>query len=64
MYLYPNPVDFRKSMDDLAALVEPDIKVADTVRFPFLNKPRNRVKILYCERFKISPDLTDVVAHA
>ncbi|WP_256588042.1 hypothetical protein [Pseudomonas sp. FFUP_PS_473] len=51
-------------MDDLAALVEPDIKVADTVRFPFLNKPRNRVKILYCERFKISPDLTDVVAHA
>ncbi|MBC3949260.1 IS66 family insertion sequence element accessory protein TnpB [Pseudomonas folii] len=41
VYLYPKPVDFRKSIDGLAALVELDIKVAvfDPVRFVFLNKP-------------------------
>lgn len=77
VHLYPKPVDFRKSIDDLAALVELDIKVSvfDPVLFVFLNKPRNRVKILYwerngfylwlkrldSERFKISPDPTDVV---
>ncbi|HDS1775106.1 IS66 family insertion sequence element accessory protein TnpB, partial [Pseudomonas putida] len=45
VYLYPKPVDFRKSIDGLAALVELDIKVAvfDPVLFVFLNKPRNRV---------------------
>ncbi|NAT66817.1 IS66 family insertion sequence hypothetical protein [Pseudomonas syringae pv. actinidifoliorum] len=49
VYLYPKPVDFQKSIDGLAALVELDIKVAvfDPVLFVFLNRHRNRVKILY-----------------
>ena len=39
VYLYPKPVDFRKSIDGLAALVELDIKVAvfDPVLFVFLS---------------------------
>ena len=47
VYLYPKPVDFRKSIDGLAALVELDIKVAvfDPVLFVFLNCHRNRVRI-------------------
>jgi len=40
VYLYPKPIDFRKSIDGLAALVELDIKVAvfDPALFVFLNR--------------------------
>lgn len=39
VYLYPKPVDFRKSIDGLSALVELDIMAAvfDPVLFVFLN---------------------------
>ncbi|WP_260417407.1 IS66 family insertion sequence element accessory protein TnpB [Pseudomonas cichorii] len=49
VYFHPRPVDCRKSIDGLAALVELDIKVAvfDPVLFVFLNKSRNRIKVLY-----------------
>ncbi|WP_350353834.1 IS66 family insertion sequence element accessory protein TnpB, partial [Pseudomonas aeruginosa] len=42
VYLYPKPVDFRKSINGLAALVELDIKVAvfDPALFVFLNRTR------------------------
>jgi transposase len=75
VYLYPKPINFRKSIDSLAALVELDIKAAvfDPVLFVFLNKPRNQVKVLYWERngfclwlkrlesehFKTSPNCSD-----
>jgi len=50
--LYPKPVDFRKSINGLVALVELDIKVAviDPVLFVFLNHSRSQVKILYWYR--------------
>lgn len=49
VYLYPKPVDFRKSIDGLAAMVELYIKVAvfDRVLLVLLNRHCNRVKILY-----------------
>lgn len=49
VYLYPKPVDFRKSVNGLAALVALDIKVEvfNPVLFVFLNRTRSQVKILY-----------------
>ncbi|MGK4341781.1 IS66 family insertion sequence element accessory protein TnpB [Ectopseudomonas oleovorans] len=75
VYLYPKPVDFRKPINGLAALLELDIKVEvlNPVLFVFLNRTRSQVKILYwerngfclwfkrleAERFKTKPDAGD-----
>jgi len=75
VYLYPKPVDFRKSINGLATLVALDIKVEvlNPVLFVFINRTRSQVKILYwerngfclwlkrldAERFKTKPDVGD-----
>lgn len=54
VYPYPNPVDFRKSIDGLAAPVELDIKVAvfDPVLLCCSTSPGSRVKfVLGAQRF-------------
>ncbi|KWS12582.1 IS66 family insertion sequence element accessory protein TnpB [Pseudomonas syringae] len=45
VYLYPKLVDFRKSIDGLAVLVELDIRVAvfDPVLFVFLSKCQSSI---------------------
>lgn len=50
-YLHPKPVDFRKSINGLTALVELDIKVEslNPGLFVFFNRTRSQVKILYWE---------------
>ena len=46
VYLYPKPVDFRKSIDGLAALVELDIKVAVFVCDPLTPPTSGRGNVL------------------
>ena len=51
VYLYPKPVDFRKSIDGLAALVELDIKrYSYTIHKPHL--PREHVGFM--ERLRLT----------
>ena len=48
VFLHRDPVDFRKSHDGLAAIVEHDLKSnpLDGSLYVFLNKRRNRIKLL------------------
>jgi transposase len=52
VYLYSEPVDMRKSIDGLSALVEQEIDLspfADVI-FVFCNRGRDKIKLLHWER--------------
>lgn len=51
-YLYLEPVDMRKSIDGLAALVEQELELSPMTEalFVFCNKRRDKIKLLYWER--------------
>ena len=52
LYLYPSPVDFRKSIDGLAYLVEQTMTLDpfQSALFVFCNKSKDKVKALYWDR--------------
>jgi len=52
VYLYGGPVDMRKSIDGLAALVEQQMELAPNQQalFVFCNRSRDKVKMLCWER--------------
>jgi len=49
VWLYPHPVDMRKQLDGLAALVQSKLKrpANNGELFVFINKRRTYIKILY-----------------
>ena len=51
-YLYMEPVDMRKSIDGLAALVETELELSPMLPalFVFCNRGRDKIKLLYWER--------------
>jgi transposase len=51
-YLYMEPVDMRKSIDGLAALVENELELSPlrNALFVFCNRGRDKIKLLYWER--------------
>lgn len=52
IYLYRDPVDMRKGADGLAALVisEMDLEPCSSILFVFINRGRDKLKILFWER--------------
>ena len=52
VYLYMEPVDMRKSIDGLAALVEQEMELSPALEaiFVFCNRGRDKIKLLYWER--------------
>lgn len=52
VYLYMEPVDMRKSIDGLAALVENELELSPMRKalFVFCNRGRDKIKLLYWER--------------
>ena len=51
VFLHRQPVDFRKSIDGLAAIVETGMQLSPFSKqlYVFINKRRNRIKILFWE---------------
>jgi transposase len=52
VYLHRQPVDFRKSINGLSALVEQELKLSPFLNalFVFSCKQRNKVKVLYWDK--------------
>lgn len=52
VYLYAEPVDMRKSIDGLSALVEQEMELSPTLEalFVFCNRGRDKIKLLCWER--------------
>ena len=52
VYLCRDPVDFRKSIDGLSALVEQELKLDPfaSALYVFVNRHRNKIKVLYWHR--------------
>ena len=52
VYLHKDPVDFRKSINGLAILVEAEMELNpfEKALFAFCNRQRDKIKILYWER--------------
>ena len=52
VYLCRDPVDFRKSIDGLSALVEQELKLDPfgSAMYVFVNRYRTKIKVLYWHR--------------
>ena len=52
IYLYRESVDFRKSINGLAAIIEndTDLLLASGALFLFTNKQRDKIKVLYWDK--------------
>ncbi len=52
IYLYRESVDFRKSINGLAAIIESDtdLPLANGALFLFTNKQRDKIKVLYWDK--------------
>lgn len=52
IYLYRDPVDFRKSINGLAAIVEDELNVPlmNGALFLFCNRQKDKIKILYWDK--------------